>query len=62
MPWAPALHDTGEQCLFRIICNIWAKPVDDLSEMTIFGKRMTSGIVMKGLRDLRILASNECRS
>jgi len=36
MPSAPVFHDTGEQCLFRIICNIWAKPIDDLSEMTIW--------------------------
>ena len=35
MPWAPALHDAGQQCLLGIVSDIWAKPINDLSEMTI---------------------------
>jgi hypothetical protein len=31
----PALHDACEESLFRIVRDVGAKPVDDLSEMAI---------------------------
>jgi len=36
MLWAPALNNAGQQCLLGIVSDIWAKPIDDLSEMIIW--------------------------
>ena len=33
--WAPVLNHPCQCCLFRIVANIWTKPVDSLAEVVI---------------------------
>jgi hypothetical protein len=35
IPGAPTLNDAGQECLLRIVCNIWPKAVDKAMVMTI---------------------------